>query len=167
MSNWSSGDVIANGIKIHYVRTGGTKLPLVLAHGFSDNGLCWTRVAQVLEKDYDVIMADARGHGLSDAPESGYSAEDHAADLAGLIQALHLDKPALMGHSMGAATVAAKILEGDTGPGHLLQLVGPLELVGGHRSVDRSEIARELRSEPRGQQERPGVVAQVTELLGR
>jgi len=107
MSNWSSGDVIANGIKIHFYRTGGDKPPLVLAHGFSDNGLCWTRVAQVLERDYDVIMADARGHGLSDAPESGYSSEDHAADLAGLIQALDLDKPALMGHSMGAATVAA------------------------------------------------------------
>jgi N-formylmaleamate deformylase len=107
MSNWSSGDVTANGIKIHYYRTGGAKPTLVLAHGFSDNGLCWTRVAQVLEKDYDVIMADARGHGLSDAPIEGYSAEDAAADLAGLIQALNLDKPAIMGHSMGAGTVAA------------------------------------------------------------
>ena len=110
MSNWSSGDVIANGIKIHYYRTGGDKPPLVLAHGFSDNGLCWTRVTQVLEKDYDVVMPDARGHGLSDAPESGYTSEDHAADLAGLIEALGLDKPALMGHSMGAASVAATVV---------------------------------------------------------
>lgn len=110
MSNWSSGDVITNGINIHYHRTGGDKPPLVLAHGFSDNGLCWTRVTQVLEKDYDVIMPDARGHGLSDAPEEGYASEDHAADLAGLIQALDLDKPALMGHSMGAASVAAAVV---------------------------------------------------------
>ena len=109
MSNWSSGDVIANSINMHYYRTGGAKPPLVLAHGFSDNGLCWTRVVQVLEKDYDVIMADARGHGLSDAPESGYSSEDHAADLAGLIQALGLNQPALVGHSMGASTVAATV----------------------------------------------------------
>jgi len=110
MSNWSSGDVTANGINIHYYRTGGDKPPLVLAHGFSDNGLCWTRAAQVLERDYDVIMADARGHGLSDAPEEGYSSEDMAADLAGLIQALDLDKPAIMGHSMGASTVAATVV---------------------------------------------------------
>ena len=113
MSNWSAGDVVAvgtdgaAGIKIHYYRTGGDKPPLVLAHGFSDNGLCWTRVAQVLEKDYDVIMPDARGHGLSDAPDEGYSSEDMAADLAGLIRALDLDQPAIMGHSMGAGTVAA------------------------------------------------------------
>jgi pimeloyl-ACP methyl ester carboxylesterase len=79
---------------------------LVVSHGFSDNGLCWTRVAQVLEKYYDVIMVDARGHGQSDAPEGAYTAPVHAADLAGLIQALNLDKPALMGHSMGAATTA-------------------------------------------------------------
>jgi N-formylmaleamate deformylase len=109
MSDWSSGEVIANGITIHYYRTGGDKPPLVLAHGFSDNGLCWTRVAKVLERDYDVIMPDARGHGLSDAPEEGYASEDMAADLAGLIQALGLDKPAIMGHSMGASTVAATV----------------------------------------------------------
>ena len=49
-------------------------------------------------------MPDARGHGLSDAPASGYSNQDHARDIAGLIQALDLDKPAVGGHSMGAAT---------------------------------------------------------------
>lgn len=107
MTDWYSGDVIANRIRIHYYRTGGDKPPIVLSHGFSDNGLCWIRVAQVLQKDYDLIMPDARGHGLSEAPEEGYTTDDRAADLAGLIQALRLQKPALMGHSMGAATTAA------------------------------------------------------------
>jgi pimeloyl-ACP methyl ester carboxylesterase len=106
MSHWSSGNVIANGIRIHYHRTGGDKPPLVVSHGFSDNGLCWTRVTQALKQDYDVVMPDARGHGLSEAPEGAYTARAHAADLAGLIQALDLGKPALMGHSMGAATTA-------------------------------------------------------------
>jgi predicted dehydrogenase/pimeloyl-ACP methyl ester carboxylesterase len=106
ITTWPSADVIANGINLHYYRTGGNKPPLVLAHGFSDNGLCWTPVARVLERDYDVIMFDARGHGLSDAPDEGYADEDRAADLVGLIQALGLEKPAVMGHSMGASTVA-------------------------------------------------------------
>jgi pimeloyl-ACP methyl ester carboxylesterase len=106
MSDWFSGDVVANGINIHYHRTGGAKPPLVLSHGFTDSGLCWIRAAQALEADYDVIMPDARGHGRSDAPEAEYGDTDRAADLAGLIQALGLDRPALMGHSMGAATTA-------------------------------------------------------------
>ena len=107
MSEWLPGDVIANGIRIHYTRTRGDKPPLVLSHGFSDNGLCWTRLVKVLERDYDVIMVDARGHGLSEAPEEGHDAETRAADLAGVVTALGLGKAALMGHSMGASTVAA------------------------------------------------------------
>src|SRR4029079_7250210 len=94
---WVSGDAAANGITIHYSRTGGAdgggKPPLVLSHGATDNGLCWTRVARDLESDFDVIMPDARGHGLSDAPEQGYSSAEHAADLAGLIRALGLERP--------------------------------------------------------------------------
>lgn len=107
MEAWSSGSVVSNGIKIHYQRSGGAGHPLVLLHGFSDSGRCWLRAAQVLQRDYDVIMPDARGHGLSDAPETGYGTEEQAADAAGLIQALGLDRPAVMGHSMGAATTAA------------------------------------------------------------
>lgn len=103
VSTWTSGDVATNGIRMHYHRTGGDKPVVVLAHGATDDGLCWTRVARALESDYDVIMPDARGHGLSEAPSHGYSSEDHAADLAGLIEALHLTRPAIGGHSMGAA----------------------------------------------------------------
>jgi pimeloyl-ACP methyl ester carboxylesterase len=102
MNEWSSGYVDGNGIRMHYYRTGGEKPPLVLAHGATDDGLCWTRVARALEQDYDVIMPDARGHGLSDAPAQGYTAADHAGDLAGLIRGLDLDHPAVGGHSMGA-----------------------------------------------------------------
>jgi pimeloyl-ACP methyl ester carboxylesterase len=105
---WSDGEVEANGITLHYYRTGdGTKPTLILSHGFTDNGLCWAPVARALESDYDVIMVDARGHGLSDAPESGYTTEDRADDLAGLVRALDLEKPAVLGHSMGGSTAAA------------------------------------------------------------
>jgi pimeloyl-ACP methyl ester carboxylesterase len=104
VASWQSGDVATNAIRLHYTRTGGAKPPLVLGHGFSDDGLCWTPVAEALAPDYDVIMVDARGHGLSDAPAAGYSPADHAADYAGLIAALGLRRPAILGHSMGAAT---------------------------------------------------------------
>jgi N-formylmaleamate deformylase len=109
MSEWFSGDVVVNGVKIHYHRTGGDKPPVVLVHGITDSGLCWTRLAQALEGEYDLIMFDARGHGLSDAPETGYAPEDHVADMAGLVGALGLERPALIGHSMGAGNVALAI----------------------------------------------------------
>ena len=109
MAELVSGDVVVNGVKIHYHRTGGDKPPVVLAHGITGNGLCWTRLAQALEGEYDLVMYDTRGHGLSDAPETGYASEDHAADLAGLVEALSLERPVLIGHSMGAGNVAMTV----------------------------------------------------------
>ena len=100
----SSEFVISNGVKIHYYRTVGIKPPLVLAHGITDDGLCWTPVAEALSRDYDVIMVDARGHGKSEAPVDGYTLRNLGTELAGVIQALKLEKPILLGHSMGAIT---------------------------------------------------------------
>lgn len=110
MTDWKTGQVQTNGITLHYQRTGSNmgsdKPPLVLCHGFSDCHVAWTRTAQALEDVFDLIIVDARGHGYSDKPDRGYSSTDHAADIAGLIEALDLGQPALIGHSMGAATVA-------------------------------------------------------------
>ncbi len=106
MSTWQDDIIQSNGIRLHYHRTGGDKPVVVLAHGITDNGLCWTRLAQALAADFDLIMVDARGHGLSDKPEHGYGSEMHAADLAGLIDGLDLERPMAIGHSMGGATVA-------------------------------------------------------------
>ena len=109
---WTSGDVKANGITLHYYRTGNGSLPpMALSHGYTDNGLCWTDLAFAMEKKYDVIMYDLRGHGLSDAPATGYSIEDNVSDIVGLIHALKLQHPVIIGHSLGgsiAAVVAAQ-----------------------------------------------------------
>jgi pimeloyl-ACP methyl ester carboxylesterase len=105
-AGWTDGYVVANGIRLHYWRTGGAKPALVMAHGSSDDGLCWTNLAKELTDRYDVIMFDARGHGLSDPPTAADPVDVQVEDLAGLIKALKLDKPILMGHSMGSASVA-------------------------------------------------------------
>lgn len=106
-ANWSEGYVRANGIRIHYWRTGGSgKTPLVMAHGSSDDALCWTNLAKELTDRYDVIMFDARGHGLSDPPKPGDPADAQVEDLAGVIRELKLVKPVVMGHSMGSSSSA-------------------------------------------------------------
>ena len=102
MKIWSDGYVKANGIKVHYYRTGGDKPQVVLNHGAMDDGLCWTRVVKELEKNYDVIMFDTRGHGFSDSGEGDYESATRAKDLAEAITALGLDKPVVGGHSLGA-----------------------------------------------------------------
>jgi pimeloyl-ACP methyl ester carboxylesterase len=106
MTNWMRGVYEANGINIHYVRTGGYKPPLILLHGLTGSGACWTPFARALEGNYDVVMPDARGHGKSSAPLRGYLYCDYASDVIGLIEALGLAAPVLLGHSMGGMTAA-------------------------------------------------------------
>ncbi|MBN1284594.1 MAG: alpha/beta hydrolase [Anaerolineae bacterium] len=106
MSDWSAHDITVNSINIHYHRTGGNKPPLVLAHGFTDDGLCWSRLARDLEADHDLIMYDARGHGRSSRLADLTTRPDLAGDLAALVEALGLEKPGALGHSMGAAAAA-------------------------------------------------------------
>ena len=57
---YQEGNVIIDGIKIHYYRSGGKKPPIVLLHGATDDGLCWGRTAQELAEQYDVIMPEAQ-----------------------------------------------------------------------------------------------------------
>jgi pimeloyl-ACP methyl ester carboxylesterase len=103
--SWTEGDVQLDGGWVHYHRTGdGRRPPVVLLHGFSDDGLCWRRVAEVLQDTFDVVMIDARNHG--DSSTATVDVPDMAADVAAVISTLELDRPAVVGHSIGAAIAA-------------------------------------------------------------
>lgn len=106
-NDWTEGTVsVDDDIEIFYTRTGnGDKPALVLAHGLTDNGLCWHQFASDLEADYDIIMYDAYGHGRSSRvdPKKRF---DLIEDLNELIDALSLKNPGVIGHSMGAISAA-------------------------------------------------------------
>lgn len=100
---WRGEYVEADGLRIHVWRTGDGP-PVVLSHGAADDGRCWSRVADHLARRFEVIMPDARGHGLSDPGGGDYSPLARAGDLVTVITALGLDRPLVGGHSMGAET---------------------------------------------------------------
>ena len=104
---WSDAYVYANGIRIHYYRAvpAPGKPAIVMVHGVTDNGLCWTTLTRDLEKSYDIYMVDARAHGLSDPLKDTDTGDTLVEDVVGFVNAMKLEKPILMGHSMGAATV--------------------------------------------------------------
>ncbi len=104
---WSSGYVYANGIRVHYYRAvpAPNRPAIVMVHGISDIGLSWTTLTWKLQDSYDIYMVDTRGHGLSDPFTVGDDRDTLVKDLVAFITAMELEKPILMGHSMGAATV--------------------------------------------------------------
>lgn len=106
MTAWRSGHVEVEGGRLAYWRTGGGGPQLLLSHGLTDNGLCWRRLAQALEDQFDIVMLDAAGHGDSYRivdPEN----HDPARDVIQAIAALRIRNPVLMGHSVGGRTTAA------------------------------------------------------------
>lgn len=113
MHHWSDGSCETNDIRVHYVRTGGGGVPVVLLHGLMGSGSCWSALARTLEDEFDVVMPDARGHGGSSAPEFGYSYDELADDVLGLVASLQLSRPVFVGHSMGGMTAAVAAQRSD------------------------------------------------------
>jgi pimeloyl-ACP methyl ester carboxylesterase len=89
-----------NGTQL-YVRVGGHGPAVVLLHGFGDTGDMWSPLATVLVKDHTVIVPDLRGMGLSSHPDTGYTKKNQAADIAGVMDALKVQKAQLVTHDIG------------------------------------------------------------------
>jgi pimeloyl-ACP methyl ester carboxylesterase len=104
---WSDGYVYANGIRVHYYHAvPAPGKPVILAvHGVMDTGLTWASVVARLQNDYDIYMLDTRGHGLSDPFTPADDRNTMLKDVMDAARQLGLEKPILMGHSMGGATV--------------------------------------------------------------
>lgn len=77
------------------------KPPLVLLHGIGSRGSSWWPVIDAMAAHFHLYQIDLRGHGASEKPEGGYAVEVFAEDLHGVLDALELERPAIMGHSLG------------------------------------------------------------------
>lgn len=83
----------------------GQGQPLVLLHGFAGNSKDWKRNGYVkkLSDDYQLILIDERGHGLSDKPHdpAAYETKKRASDIVAVLEDLNLKKSHVWGYSMG------------------------------------------------------------------
>jgi pimeloyl-ACP methyl ester carboxylesterase len=94
--------VQANGINIYYEERGSGE-PLVLTMGLGADGSAWEDHVKTYEKHFRCIVIDNRGAGRSDKPEGSYSTKMMAKDIAGLMEALRIEKAHVSGISMGSA----------------------------------------------------------------
>ena len=94
--------VTVNGLRLHYQEWGTPGSPdVVLVHGWSTSAPVWHEIAEALSPDYHVVVPDNRGNGESEVPTGGFRISDYAADLVGLIEAIGMERPALVGSSWG------------------------------------------------------------------
>ncbi|BAB49133.1 probable hydrolase [Mesorhizobium japonicum MAFF 303099] len=99
-TGFKAQSIATNGTSL-YVRVGGKGPAVILLHGFADTGDMWAPVAIKLMKDHMVIVPDLRGMGLSAHPDGGYTKKNQALDIAGVMDALKIDKAELVTHDIG------------------------------------------------------------------
>jgi pimeloyl-ACP methyl ester carboxylesterase len=97
---FTSRYVDTGGLRQHVV-TGGEGPPLLLVHGWPQTWYAWRLVMLALARDFQVVVPDQRGTGLSAKPEDGYDTGTLAGDLAALMDALGHDRFAVAGHDTG------------------------------------------------------------------
>jgi pimeloyl-ACP methyl ester carboxylesterase len=94
--------VLDSGLTLHYQQVGDGP-DVVMVHGITGNLAVWhLQLVPALSDRFRVLTYDLRGHGYSGTPPSGYTPDDMADDLLGLLDGLELERPALVGHSYGA-----------------------------------------------------------------
>jgi 3-oxoadipate enol-lactonase len=75
---------------------------LLLHHGLASSQRIWDLMLPRLARRFRVVTYDARGHGRSAKPSSGYGFDRVVADAAAVSRAARLDRPVVVGHSWGA-----------------------------------------------------------------
>ena len=91
-----------DGVKIQLALWEGRGKQILCIHGITANCRFWDCLASALSPHHKVIAIDLRGRGLSDKPPTGYSIEHHCKDILALMSDQGLERPVLMGHSLGA-----------------------------------------------------------------
>ncbi|MEW2508390.1 alpha/beta hydrolase [Amycolatopsis sp. NPDC047767] len=119
------------GVRHRYIDTGrlrmhvaeaGAGSPLLLLHGWAKHWYMWRHVMPLLGDSHRVIAVDLRGSGWSDAPRSGYRTADLVGDTRALLDALGLDRIALVGHDRGAAVAFQFALDDPDRVSHVVAL---------------------------------------------
>ncbi|MCU0274944.1 MAG: alpha/beta hydrolase [Acidimicrobiales bacterium] len=97
----------SDGTRIRYRITGRGFPPIVLVHGWCSNRNHWAAQVDHFADRHKVLAVDRRGHGDSDVPPSGYTAAQHAHDLAEVLVRERITDAVVVGHAGGAPGVLA------------------------------------------------------------
>jgi 3-oxoadipate enol-lactonase len=103
--------VQTNGIELYYETFGGAGKSLVLISGLGYPHWQWHKMVPLLAEHFQVVAFDNRGMGQSDKPAGPYTAQMLAADTAGLLDVLGIEKAVIAGHSMGGFIAQAMALD--------------------------------------------------------
>jgi non-heme chloroperoxidase len=94
---------LSTGVRLEYLEQGDPAGEvLIFVHGYTDSHHSFDRNLPLLSPRFHVYALDQRGHGGSEKPACCYEQSDFTADIIAFMDALHIARAALIGHSMGS-----------------------------------------------------------------
>lgn len=91
-----------DGVDLFYEEAAGAEPPILLVHGWCcDHTYFAPQFERYASRGHRVVAVDLRGHGQSDKPDGSYSIEVFTDDVAWICERIGLEKPVVIGHSMG------------------------------------------------------------------
>jgi pimeloyl-ACP methyl ester carboxylesterase len=131
---------LSTGVTLRYVEQGSRHGPVVVfLHGYTDSHHTWDLDLPHFPRGFHVYALDQRGHGDSERPACCYTQHDFAADVAAFLDAMHVQRAFIVGHSMGSFIAQQVALD-------FPSRVKGLVLVGSAPTVAGNEVALGLQS---------------------
>jgi len=147
MSAARSTVTLRGGLTLAYTDQGdrsGPVLLLLLLPGPTDSWRSYEPVLGRIPLSIRTIAVSQRGHGDSDTPATGYRTEDFAADAVDLLDALHIERAVLAGHSGSCLVVRRVAIDRPDRVAGLILEASPTTLRGdpGLRSYVESAVSK-------------------------
>jgi len=92
---------VRNGVGLAYADIGVGSPPLLFIHGWCCDRTHWREQVVAFQDRHWTVAVDLRGHGESDKPDQDYGIAGFVDDVAWLCREIGLEKPIVVGHSMG------------------------------------------------------------------
>lgn len=118
----------SDGAHLHTIERGSGPT-IVLVHGWKASHRIWDRTITQLEHGFHVIAYDLRGMGESEKPATTYAFDEHAADLASVLNHYDVFDVTLVGWSMGCSVVLEYMCAYGERVGRVVLVNGPVKLV--------------------------------------
>jgi pimeloyl-ACP methyl ester carboxylesterase len=132
-------NVRTNGTSL-YVRVGGQGPAAILLHGYGETGDMWAPLAAELVRDHTVVAPDLRGMGLSSRPDHGYDKKTQGQDVAGLLDALRIERADLITHDIGNMVGYAFVAQYPSRVRRFVVMDAPLPGVGPWEEILKSPL---------------------------
>ncbi len=138
-SSFRTEEITSNGTTIH-VRIGGKGPAVLLIHGYGDTGDMWVPLAKELMADHTVIAPDLRGIGLSAVATDGFTKQNEAKDLAGVLDTLKVSQADVVGHDIGNMVAYAFAREYPDRTTRLVMMDAPVPGIGPWEEILKSPL---------------------------